>query len=158
MTFAPHHYRRALDWFYERHIAEAPERHEAARKEAAERSRLIAEGRSVVYFLRREPDGLIKIGFSTAYKSRFYKIRREHGPLVLLLAIAGGRAEENGLHEKFDRLRVTGEWFRPERELLRWIAGERGAAEHHAETRLPKQVPIEQIRALLKTSRTAKAA
>ena len=94
-----HHYGRALDWFYKCHVPEAPERMEAARREASERARLIAEERSIVYYLRRESDGLIKIGFSTNYPSRLNTLRAEHGPLRLLLATAGGRvARDRPLH------------------------------------------------------------
>ena len=150
-----HHYGRALDWFYKCHVPEAPERMEAARREASERARLIAEERSIVYYLRRESDGLIKIGFSTNYPSRLNTLRAEHGPLRLLLATAGGRKEEDKAHLEFAALQVTGEWFRPERPLLLWIMRAREAARYRTGTRLPEQAPLKEVRILLRQLRAA---
>ena len=65
----PHHFGRALNWFYKRKIELPKERqheHEESLRQAAEARRLAAEARSIVYFLRRADD-LIKIGFSTNY-------------------------------------------------------------------------------------------
>jgi hypothetical protein len=152
-----HHYRRALDWFY-KHTEDAPERHEEARRKAAEKGRLLAEARSVVYYLRRESDGLIKIGFTSNYRVRLSSLRREHGPLRLLLATAGARGEESAAHKMFLTQWVAGEWFRPEIELLKWIEDQREIARYHQDTRLPVQAPLTEVRALLRSARAARRA
>lgn len=72
---------------------------------------------ATVYYVQRG-DGLIKIGFSSVPRQRVANLRREHGPLELLATHKGGRDAEQVQHRRFDRLRVTGEWFRPEPELL----------------------------------------
>jgi hypothetical protein len=147
-----HHYSRALDWFYARRI-ETPERVqreiEAAQLRAAHRARLIAEARSIVYAVHRPADSLIKIGTTTRYRQRMSALRAEHGELRLFLAMPGGRTEETAAHGKFTALRVEGEWFRPERPLLWWILRMRGT-HSYPETRLPKAVPLREIRGLMR--------
>jgi hypothetical protein len=149
-----HHYDRAMEWFYKRSI-DLPRRYqrqlEDERRQVAADARLAAEARSIVYYLRRT-DGLIKIGTSTTHRARFSSLRREHGELSLLLAYAGGYKEEADAHGRFAAARVTGEWFRPELPLLLTILRLRNATAGR-ESRLPEQVPVAQIRALIKTTR-----
>jgi hypothetical protein len=151
----PYHFGRALDWFYRRRIelpAEHQREHEESLRQAAEATRLAAEARSIIYYLHRPADGLIKIGTSTAHKTRFSDLRREHGQLRLLLAYPGGRRDEADLHVRFAALRVEGEWFRPELPLLKAVLQMRILAPE-GDTRLPAQVPVTEIRALMKTAR-----
>lgn len=155
--FCLYHYQRALEWFHKR-IEDRPERREQAERVAAEKERLLAEARSIVYFLRSEQTALIKIGTSTRYRSRLTQLQSEHGPLRLLLAVPGMRAREAELHAAFAAQRVSGEWFRAERELLLWIKRAREAHPVHKETRLPEQVPLSEIRALLREERKAREA
>jgi hypothetical protein len=145
-----HHFHRALDWFRKR-AEDAPERTEELRRKIAEHERLLAEARSVVYYLRRESDGMIKIGFTSAYKARLSTLRAEHGPLRLLLATAGARASEREAHKAFAACRITprGEWFRPEKELLLYIQRARKVQDGRR-NRLPEQVPIAEVRALIR--------
>lgn len=151
VDLCPHHFKRALDWFYRRRI-ETPERVqreiEAAQLRAAHRARLEAEARSIVYAIHRPADSLIKIGTTTGYRKRMTDLRREHGELRLFLAMPGGYKEETEIHGKFTELWVEGEWFRPERPLLWWILRMR-RANSYPETRLPKAVPLREIRALM---------
>jgi hypothetical protein len=152
VDLCPHHFKRALDWFYARRI-ETPERVqreiEAAQLRAAQQARLAAEARSIVYALHRPAGSLIKIGTTTRYRQRMNALRAEHGELRLFLAMPGGRAEETQIHGKFTSLRAEGEWFRPERPLLWWILRMRGA-HSHPQTRLPKAVPLREIRGLMR--------
>jgi hypothetical protein len=156
----PYHFGRALDWFYKRRI-ELPEKHQREHEEslrrAAEARRLAAEARSIVYYLHRPADGLIKIGTSTDYKARFSVLRAEYGELRLLLACAGGRAEEAEAHRRFAAARAAGEWFRPELPLLLEILRIR-RARGYQQRRLPVQVPLAGIRALIKATREQQAA
>jgi hypothetical protein len=151
----PHHFGRALDWFYKRRIELPEERqreHEESLRRAAEARRLAAEARSIVYYLHRPPNGLIKIGTSTDHKARFSSLRAEYGELRLLLAYAGGRKEEAAAHNRFAAARVEGEWFRPALPLLLEIQRLRRACDRQA-SRLPEQVPVAEIRALVKAAR-----
>ena len=151
----PYHFCRALDWFYKRRIelpAERQREHEESLRQAAEAARLAAEARSIVYYLHRPADDLIKIGTSAAHKTRFSDLRREHGHLRLLLATPGGYKEETDAHRRFAAAHVTGEWFRPELPLLKAVLHMRILAPR-GDTRLPAQVPVAEIRALIKTMR-----
>lgn len=155
IDMCPHHYQRALEWFYRR-IEEMPERVEQARRAAAEKERLIAEERSIVYFLHSEVSGLVKIGTTTAYRTRLSALQSEHGPLRLLLAVPGARPREAETHRRFHAQRAAGEWFRAERPLLLWIKRTREAQSVHKETRLPDQVPVSAIRMMLREERRAR--
>lgn len=127
----PYHFGRAFDWFYKRRIElpkEHQREHEESLRQAAEATRLAAEARSIVYYLHRPADDLIKIGTSTAHKTRFSDLRREHGQLRLLLAYAGGHKEETEAHNRFAAARVAGEWFRPTLPLLLRSRGFAGRA------------------------------
>lgn len=149
-----HHWDRAVKWFIDRKI-ELPLRHqrevEESRRLAAEKARLAAEARSIVYYLRRT-DGLIKIGTSTSYLTRFKDLRRAHGDLALLVARAGGYPEETAAHNRFAAVHVGGEWFRPALPLLLEIQRMRVAALGRI-SQLPEQVPMAEVRALIKVAR-----
>jgi hypothetical protein len=85
----------------------------------------------VLYFLR-EPDGPVKIGVThvgnTTARSFTVDDRRKQVEgasgrrLVTLAWLSGSRQYEFHVHAKFDHLRTVGEWFRPEPELLDYIA------------------------------------
>lgn len=70
-----------------------------------------------VYFARKDKDGPIKIGYSSAIEFRMRSNRWR-----LLAQIPGMDKTERYIHEKFARLRITGEWFRPASELMEFIA------------------------------------
>jgi Meiotically up-regulated gene 113 len=150
-----HHYERAMDW-YHKYRADLPEQVrltvDEANRAAAEKARLAAEARSIVYYLRRE-DGMIKIGVTGGYGHRLSSLQREHGPLRLLLAYAGTRREEREAHRRFARERIRrSEWFRPELRLLLEIQRLRNAWGGQP-NRLPEQVPIAEIKAIIKAVR-----
>jgi hypothetical protein len=83
-----------------------------------------AEG-SIVYYVQRESDRLIKIGTTRAFPKRFASLQREHGPLLFVGAHRGAFSEEAAAHASFRYLRVAGEWFRPELALLEHILKKR---------------------------------
>lgn len=111
-----HHAKRAVDFhlYWERREADrqAKERYEEQLRRARG---------ATVYYVQRASDSLIKIGFSSVPRDRLVTLRREHGPLELLATHKGGRDAERIQHRRFDHLRVTGEWFRPEPDLLAHI-------------------------------------
>lgn len=76
---------------------------------------------SVVYFVMRESDGLIKIGTSRNLAKRLVPIKKENGPLKLAATAGGDHKQETALHRKFAALRAEGEWFRPELPLLEHV-------------------------------------
>jgi hypothetical protein len=77
---------------------------------------------SVVYFVRREVDGLVKIGTSINVNRRMSWLANGAGPVTLLGTVPGGFDRENHIHRVFHDSREHGEWFRPTPELLAYIA------------------------------------
>jgi Meiotically up-regulated gene 113 len=118
--FCDHHYERALRW-------------------AAEIGRA---GCSLVYYLQRVSDGLIKIGTSRTLISRFAALRSEHGPLLLMAAHRGAHKEEHAIHDYFAELRAGGEWFRPDVALLEHILKVRSADGGRTPEGLPEQMDL----------------
>jgi hypothetical protein len=96
-------------------------------RETFERARQLRRA-SVVYFVER--DGLIKIGTTTNLHTRLRSLGQGGckmpegmtvGPVNLLASIPGDRLDESKYHERFRRQRVGGEWFRPNKALLRLV-------------------------------------
>lgn len=75
----------------------------------------------LVYFARLGE--LVKIGVSVEPVVRCRSLNAE-----LLATEPGGRPRERELHEQFALSRTTGEWFRPSRALLFYIASLEEAA------------------------------
>lgn len=78
----------------------------------------------VVYFIQIGEDGPIKIGMSRGNPIRRLQAMQTGMPYEL--RVMGVVAEEFGrtegqLHERFDHLRLRGEWFRPEADLIAFI-------------------------------------
>lgn len=75
-----------------------------------------------VYFVT---DGeLIKIGYSGSAKVRMKALKSAAGKdLRLLKVVPGTRDDESRFHKLFQHLRVHGEWFRRDPELLAFIEG-----------------------------------
>lgn len=76
----------------------------------------------VVYFIRAEVGGPIKIGSSAEPKQRLAEFQIG-SPLRLMIVATmdGGREEERILHRRFAAYRLHGEWFRPCAGLLKLI-------------------------------------
>lgn len=84
-----------------------------------------------VYFVRRatDPEGLIKIGFTTDLPTRLSILGTSNPEgFDVLCTVPGGRDLEGYLHTAFEADRVAGEWFRPSRDLDRMmgILGKQG--------------------------------
>jgi hypothetical protein len=73
-----------------------------------------------VYFIRADQE--VKIGMSNNVHQRMKALSTMSPvPLELLAVVAGAHLEEAQLHRKFAHLRMHGEWFRAEPELLDFI-------------------------------------
>jgi hypothetical protein len=113
-----------------------PDSHEARARRDAERVAPTTPAPSVVpshpphpevtgcvYFIQQGDTGPIKIGTSRDVKKRLSALQASSPvPLRLLRTIHGERSREQNLHGQFKHLRMTGEWFRPEPDLLDYIA------------------------------------
>lgn len=110
------HANRAVDFHHYRERREADRKAKERYEEQQRRAR-----EATVYYVQRA-DGLIKVGFTgRPLQYRLSQLRTEHGPLEVLATHKGGRDAERIQHRRFDHLRVTGEWFQPEPELLAHI-------------------------------------
>jgi len=76
----------------------------------------------MIYFIQNTNTNLIKIGYSALPRKRLKQLQLSHiDKLKILLTIKGSYSEEGKVHKKFAHLRVNGEWFRPEKELVDFI-------------------------------------
>jgi Meiotically Up-regulated Gene 113 (MUG113) protein len=131
--FCERHRTYALEWHKSQSRADRAAELKAQEYEALKRkwkedaarattaTSLAATGPHIVYYVRRELDGLIKIGTSSRFTQRLSTLRGEHGALQVLLTHCGDREREKLLHKRFAASRVTGEWFRPDEPLISWI-------------------------------------
>jgi len=79
--------------------------------------------RSVVYFVERETDHAIKIGWSSDVARRIGELRKkEQCEIVLLAAIPGDKPEEQAVHARFANDAIADEWFRPSESLTTFIS------------------------------------
>lgn len=73
-----------------------------------------------IYFILS--DHAIKIGFSIEPKRRLESIQiSNHHTLEVLAAVPTSLITEREAHKRFQHLRIRGEWFRAEKELLNFI-------------------------------------
>lgn len=91
---------------------------------------------SVVYFIRLE--SRIKIGTSTNLKLRLRDLPWDSVELV----IRGDEIEERLLHQRFEHIRVQGEWFRAKDELIDYIEKMRDKLKDENEMRFPDMPPF----------------
>lgn len=106
-----------------------PEEREAHMKEQAaafrqqrleRESRVTAKGH--VYFIQQGDGGSIKIGYSKNPAQRLASLQTGHSESLHMRAIApGSMAQERALHDRFSHLRVSGEWFRPDEDLVAYM-------------------------------------
>jgi T5orf172 domain len=79
----------------------------------------------VIYFVREGTDGHIKIGYAASVRKRLRTIQTGNPrPLTVLASVQGGYRHERFLQRRFKHLRIRGEWFRPDSELLHYIYSE----------------------------------
>lgn len=79
-------------------------------------------GREVVYFIQAN-GGDVKIGKSANLESRVRTLRCSSSASLVVLGVCPNSGDlERSLHRMFQHLRVSGEWFRPGADLLKWIS------------------------------------
>lgn len=90
---------------------------------------------TVVYFIQANASkgrGPIKIGVSYAPSIRLANLQTGCPyPIGLLGTIRGGRNVERALHLMFHDRRLSGEWFKPNRRMQRFISELLSTAENH---------------------------
>lgn len=106
---------------------------------------------SVVYFVERQ--GYIKIGTTSSLKQRLPALAGGSclmpdgvtpGPVTLLATTPGDREVEAAYHLRFRRLRVKGEWFRPNKALLSLVGDLRRAERNGREDILDQVLSVTQ--------------
>lgn len=108
----------------------------------------LAAADSVVYYLRRVSDGMVKIGTSANFRGRLHTHSYQHGALQVLLICAGRRPEEHATHLKFRAYQIgRTEWFRPVRPIFEHILKMR-SEERWARIQPSDALPIEEIKRL----------
>ncbi len=77
----------------------------------------------MIYFIRSGKD-TIKIGYTADLKKRFKSLQAASAETLKIVGkIYGTQANEKELHKQFAHLRLHGEWFRLNSELLAYIKG-----------------------------------
>ena len=72
-----------------------------------------------VYFVQIQDHGPIKIGTTRNVRDRLRGLQTSHPYQLRLLGVMPGRhAEEAGLHVRFARHHISGEWFHPDFEIV----------------------------------------
>ena len=75
-----------------------------------------------VYFILARDVGYVKIGFSTNIKRRLSDLQVGSPYAFILLAVAeGDQVREKELHERFQKYRLSGEWFAYSEELRNFV-------------------------------------
>lgn len=76
-----------------------------------------------VYFIKELALGSIKIGVSRNVEERLAVLQRGMPQKLECIGfIKGDFKDENLLHDKFSHLRIRGEWFKADDELLDFLA------------------------------------
>lgn len=77
--------------------------------------------KTMIYLMRNNRNGFIKIGQSDNPRSREKTLQSEEPEIELLKSWHGIVGQEKELHEKFSHLRLRGEWFKLDVEHMELI-------------------------------------
>ncbi len=76
----------------------------------------------MVYLIVDEIQKVCKIGYAEAPKKRIKQLQTANvNPLILKVTIYGDMNLESTIHNLFKHLRIRGEWFKYEPEILRYF-------------------------------------
>lgn len=75
-----------------------------------------------VYFVQMGADGPIKIGRARNPLSRLGELQTSNPHALRILLVIKGGDKEKSFHEMFAASRMNGEWFRPDTQILEFIA------------------------------------
>ena len=82
--------------------------------------------KSYIYLIQEGLQGNIKIGISQNPNDRIKQLQTGSStPLRTLLVKEGTQKDEEGLHKKFKKFQLKGEWFEPSEEILVYIEQEK---------------------------------
>lgn len=94
--------------------------------------RTVSKSACSIYFIQCQSTKLIKIGFASNIKNRFSSIQTgSPTPLKIIGAVVCDKSIEKKLHDKFENIRVHGEWFKPSDYLLRIAEKTKGESGLH---------------------------
>ena len=113
--------REAHRQYQKNYREKSPEQKRTWSREA--QRKFCSDGRPKMYFIQAA-SGPVKIGFTTKrIEGRLQELQvGNHEELTVLLVVAATREEEYRTHLRFEHLLIRGEWFRPAKELLAFIA------------------------------------
>lgn len=81
-----------------------------------------APPRNVIYFIQCGTEGPIKIGYSAKLRTRFADLQMAHHEQLYLLAwVEADQSLERVLHQRFAKIRIRGEWFKPHHPVKDFI-------------------------------------
>jgi len=103
--------------------------------------------KNYVYFMQNPANGHIKIGQSAHPDKRKKQVQRDVGARLKILATLEDVPLERVLHERFDKYRLYGEWFRPAPELVKFIEANEGRADKWAIQKAAKEA-IEEVKGM----------
>lgn len=108
----------------------------------------------MIYFVRCQSTGRVKIGFSEKPWLRFVKIQADcPTELVMAAIIDGDMGDEGALHAAYAQYNVRGEWFAEVGELRDFIASLTPAEREGRQAALPSlQLPEETLVAEVETA------
>lgn len=82
----------------------------------------VREPDALVYFIKNEDNGHIKIGHSIDPEKRLLDLQVSNSARLSIISTRdGGEPMEKHLHQKFAHLKIRGEWFTPGDDLLAYI-------------------------------------
>lgn len=76
----------------------------------------------IIYFIQAGEDGAIKIGLTSNILTRIISFRtHQEKALFIRRLVPGNLMREREIAQKFDHLRIRGEWFSPGPDLVEYI-------------------------------------
>lgn len=78
-----------------------------------------------IYLMRNQRNGFIKIGQSENPKAREATLQSEEPEIKLLASWRGTVGDEKELHERFEMLRLRGEWFKLSDQIVNDLIAEK---------------------------------